>query len=350
MGQKVHPISYRIGINQEWNSYWSTLPSTHSHLYSKKLSKDLKIRQMIEGIISLEENCTLANLLIQRASPNIHCDYKLFKFTKKEDLKIIVDLYIYQKLFDQDGFRLSSSVSHNPVDSTISNNNSSLDQSDSKDEMTDQDSNQNSNKETNLNLNLDNISSTKENVTKEWNEIATRWSSQLEFKIRSALHDNIESSLNLSKINLQVRFCIQEGSTYLEKETHFLQFCFSNFNAHMLGFWICMQIQKRKGLRDMAGILDIAFKNVQNMLKKHEGMIPLGFRMTCSGRFLMTTNEKRRNKMARQITFQKGTISLTSIDKEISYSSQTAYTVDGTSGVKIWIAYGSNNKNLKLII
>ena len=43
MGQKVHPVGYRLGVTTEWESKWYAGPKD----YAKKLHEDLKLRQWI---------------------------------------------------------------------------------------------------------------------------------------------------------------------------------------------------------------------------------------------------------------------------------------------------------------
>ena len=43
MGQKVHPVGYRLGITTEWESKWYANPKD----YAKKLHEDLKLREWI---------------------------------------------------------------------------------------------------------------------------------------------------------------------------------------------------------------------------------------------------------------------------------------------------------------
>lgn len=43
MGQKVHPVGYRLGVTTEWESKWYAGPKD----YAKKLHEDLKLREWI---------------------------------------------------------------------------------------------------------------------------------------------------------------------------------------------------------------------------------------------------------------------------------------------------------------
>ena len=44
MGQKVNPISLRIGVNKDWDSKWYA----NNADFSKMLEKDIKIRKYLE--------------------------------------------------------------------------------------------------------------------------------------------------------------------------------------------------------------------------------------------------------------------------------------------------------------
>jgi small subunit ribosomal protein S3 len=44
VGQKVHPVGYRLGINKEWESKWFA----EGKSYAKNLHEDLKLRQWIK--------------------------------------------------------------------------------------------------------------------------------------------------------------------------------------------------------------------------------------------------------------------------------------------------------------
>lgn len=46
MGQKVHPIGLRLGINKTWSSRWYAGPREYADL----LHEDLKIRAMIQNL------------------------------------------------------------------------------------------------------------------------------------------------------------------------------------------------------------------------------------------------------------------------------------------------------------
>ena len=43
MGQKVHPVGYRLGVVTEWESKWYA----NGKDYAKKLHEDLKLRKWI---------------------------------------------------------------------------------------------------------------------------------------------------------------------------------------------------------------------------------------------------------------------------------------------------------------
>ena len=59
MGQKVHPIGLRIGINKEWESKWYA-PNKD---FKKNLLTDIKIREYLEKVL---KNSAVANIVIER--------------------------------------------------------------------------------------------------------------------------------------------------------------------------------------------------------------------------------------------------------------------------------------------
>ncbi len=59
MGQKVHPIGLRIGINKDWESKWYA-PNKD---FKKNLLTDIKIREYLEKVL---KNSAVANIVIER--------------------------------------------------------------------------------------------------------------------------------------------------------------------------------------------------------------------------------------------------------------------------------------------
>lgn len=371
MGQKVHPISYRLGINQDWSSSWA-IPSSYGTCdYSLQLAKDLQIKKVVQGILSQQGNCLLANFYLERNLSSIHFNRELVEYTCKKKLTLTIDVYLFQKALEH--FNLSTNSNDSTNQDQINIRDNSLIQEEKKEQQNvtaDQEeisnissTSRDSTESIQMNLNVKNIQ--KPSLAEDLKEKSVdssastlvqqshdAWIAKVTTSIQSCIKKQVEPSLDLSKIQIHLRTVLQQGTTYQEKDTHFLQFCFSDFNANLLCSWLCQEIQRRKGVRDLVNQIESSFWTVQKNCKSQPDlcpMIPTGIRITCSGRFLMTDNEKRRNKMARQVTFQKGTISLTSIEKHIAYSNQTAYTVDGTSGIKVWISYGQNTKYLKPI-
>lgn len=74
MGQKVNPISYRIGVNKTWDSKWYA-----SKDYADVLNKDLKIRKFLEkrlkdaavASVIIERNKKRTDITINTAKPGI---------------------------------------------------------------------------------------------------------------------------------------------------------------------------------------------------------------------------------------------------------------------------------------
>ncbi len=60
MGQKVHPIGFRVGITRGWNSHWFT-----KHNFGDLLLDDLRIRKYVKERLS---HAGVSNVEIERAS------------------------------------------------------------------------------------------------------------------------------------------------------------------------------------------------------------------------------------------------------------------------------------------
>lgn len=68
MGQKTHPVGFRIGVTRSWDSRWYSEKS-----YSKWLHEDLKIRKLIEEKVG---HAGISRVIIERSSTkctiNVH--------------------------------------------------------------------------------------------------------------------------------------------------------------------------------------------------------------------------------------------------------------------------------------
>ncbi len=80
MGQKVHPVGFRLGVNRSWESNWFAKKSE----YGKYLIEDFKIRQFIRKNIT---NAGVSEILIERSSKkcvvSIHTSRPGFVIGKK---------------------------------------------------------------------------------------------------------------------------------------------------------------------------------------------------------------------------------------------------------------------------
>ena len=63
MGQKVHPIGLRLGINKDWESVWFDEKN-----YAKKLHEDIIIRNYISGKL---DRASIANIEISRTAKKV---------------------------------------------------------------------------------------------------------------------------------------------------------------------------------------------------------------------------------------------------------------------------------------
>ncbi|MBU0683786.1 MAG: 30S ribosomal protein S3 [Candidatus Omnitrophota bacterium] len=64
MGQKVHPISFRIGVTRSWNSRWYATKQD----FAQKLFQDNKIRRLIEKEMSMAH---ISHVDIERTSNRV---------------------------------------------------------------------------------------------------------------------------------------------------------------------------------------------------------------------------------------------------------------------------------------
>lgn len=64
MGQKVHPIGFRLGVYRGWDARWYARPNA----YGKLLIEDLAIRRFLEEYL---KNAELAKVEIEKAGNNI---------------------------------------------------------------------------------------------------------------------------------------------------------------------------------------------------------------------------------------------------------------------------------------
>ena len=80
MGQKVHPVGFRLGVNRSWDSIWFAKKGD----YGKYLIEDYKIRQFIKKNI---KNAGVSEVVIERSSKkcvvSIHTSRPGFVIGKK---------------------------------------------------------------------------------------------------------------------------------------------------------------------------------------------------------------------------------------------------------------------------
>ena len=74
MGQKVHPLSFRIGAGADWKSHWFS-----KRKYKEFLEQDVKLREFIVkkldkagiNLIKIERSANSINIIIQTARPGL---------------------------------------------------------------------------------------------------------------------------------------------------------------------------------------------------------------------------------------------------------------------------------------
>jgi len=65
MGQKTHPIGFRLGIIRDWEACWYG----HNRDYADKLVQDMKIREMIKTRL---KSAAVSRIVIERPADNIN--------------------------------------------------------------------------------------------------------------------------------------------------------------------------------------------------------------------------------------------------------------------------------------
>lgn len=63
MGQKVHPIGFRLGIYRDWDARWFARKG-----YGKELLEDIKIRRFLKGYL---DHAAVARIEIEKAGDNV---------------------------------------------------------------------------------------------------------------------------------------------------------------------------------------------------------------------------------------------------------------------------------------
>ena len=63
MGQKVHPIGFRVGVNRPWSSQWYA-----RHNYAENITEDMRIRKFIEKKFA---SAGVSRVDIERAASNL---------------------------------------------------------------------------------------------------------------------------------------------------------------------------------------------------------------------------------------------------------------------------------------
>lgn len=276
MGQKINPVSLRVGLNQLWDSRW-----THSLKYTQYFKQDLLVRNFIEDLCNYQD-LMLGKCAVWRVSSLEGLSYL---FGKKEQVKPY--LLVYSQVY----------VPYK-VHSTQTN----------------------------------------------WAQ-KQEWKKTFEDTISKHLDDYFNNAYN---IGLLVDAIFEEGG-HSVKRTKGKADGELGFNSDVVKWllnkdcafiaqWIANSFQRRKGMKEICKTIDKCMDYIQEEQKDTKFKLS-GIKITCSGRFKLTDNEKRRNKMARIKTFKKGQVPLQTLKRHINYHTATAYTADGTSGIKVWISY-----------
>lgn len=276
MGQKINPVSLRVGINQLWDSRWA-----HSLKYPQYFKQDLLVRGFIEDL------CTYQDLIPGKCAVwRISRLEGLSNAFKSKDI-IKPYLLIYCQVFVP--YKVHSSLNN--------------------------------------------------------------WAQKQEWKtnIEKTIHHHIDDSFNYAyNIGLLVDAIYEENTPNIKRGkiktdnelglNNDVVKWLLNKDCAFIAQWIANSFQRRKGMKEICKTIDKCIDYIQEEQKDTKYKLN-GIKITCSGRFKLTDNEKRRNKMARIKTFKKGQVPLQTLKRHINYHTATAYTPDGTSGIKVWISY-----------
>jgi small subunit ribosomal protein S3 len=63
MGQKIHPIGFRLSVSRNWASRWYA----NSRLFPKMLNEDLRVREYLRRKL---KNASVGRVLIERPAKN----------------------------------------------------------------------------------------------------------------------------------------------------------------------------------------------------------------------------------------------------------------------------------------
>lgn len=72
MGQKIHPVGFRLGITQEHQSRWFASPSR----YPETLEEDHKIREYVEKKLNQEQKAGISDVKIERKADQIDLEIR----------------------------------------------------------------------------------------------------------------------------------------------------------------------------------------------------------------------------------------------------------------------------------
>nr|YP_007890813.1 ribosomal protein S3 [Seculamonas ecuadoriensis]AGH24508.1 ribosomal protein S3 [Seculamonas ecuadoriensis] len=257
MGQKVHPTSVRLGINETWDIRWS-----HNIHYGQFFQQDLQVRRFIQSLCKYNQ-VLLGQFTTWRTPADNALNFDLYKKAANKGY-----LFVYFQIF--------------------------LPTPNTKD---------------------------------------IKWVRELQWKAQEHIQELVGSDIQ-PIVNIDPIW--QSKSNTFDDDIDFLTRWLIQKDSVLLAQWIASEIRKRKGLKDILKKIEKAYKQVDNQDAHY---LIKGIKVSCSGRFRMTAGEKRTNQMARTKSYKKGQIPLQTLSQQISYSYATAHTVEGTSGIKVWISY-----------
>ena len=126
MGQKVNPISYRIGVNKDWQAKWYAPTKT----FGDTLNKDIKIRKYLDkklkdaaiSSVIIERNAKRTDISIYTAKPGVVIGKGGEDIEKlRKDIKKLVNEDVYISIIEVKKPDLSAKLVADNIASQIEN-------------------------------------------------------------------------------------------------------------------------------------------------------------------------------------------------------------------------------------
>jgi small subunit ribosomal protein S3 len=89
MGQKTHPIGFRIGVNRKWSSTWYAKSTSSISNYANLLHEDLQLRKFIKKFF-INKNFLIDEPIINRKLKKIQIIINLYNLSKTKSFKATI--------------------------------------------------------------------------------------------------------------------------------------------------------------------------------------------------------------------------------------------------------------------